>query len=92
MNELNNEIKIGYALSLLIDDLSTIPNIEIVLHDLITQQTLSELDEIIPKDMSIHDSSFPGEAASESIKVEQMKIYWYHTCSEQYLIDAYIKS
>ena len=67
MIELNNEIKLGYARTLFVEDTVKILNTEISPHGLITQQTINEFGKIIPRDKSTHNLSFPGKDTSESI-------------------------
>ena len=68
MNELNNGIKLGYALPLLEENTATIYNVQITPHGLLTQKTINELGEIIPKDRITYLLCFPEKTFSKQIK------------------------
>ena len=59
MNELNNGIKLGYALPLLEENTAKIYNVQITPYGLLTQKEINELGEIIPKDRITYLLCFP---------------------------------
>ena len=89
MIEINNEIKLGYNRTLLVEDTVKILNTKISPHGLINQQIINELREIILKDKSTHNLFFPGKATSESINSRIDEYCLFYTFSEEDSIDTY---